>query len=149
MFFKMIIKLETWLRENNLSYLNAKIVLRAEGNEIESRFILDTGSPRTIVNFSDAESLEIDFEDLKKAEMISIGGRRYQGYVYSGIAFRFVTEENEIIEERMEVRVIKEDSKEGLEEIHRVPMILGTDFLQKKGYKLFCDFVNERAFLEK
>ncbi|MFA4886997.1 MAG: hypothetical protein WC595_02185 [Candidatus Nanoarchaeia archaeon] len=48
----MKIKLKTWMREKNLNYLNERMVLEIGKEKFESRFIVDTGSPKTIIGFS-------------------------------------------------------------------------------------------------
>ena len=36
-----------------------------------------------------------------------------------------------------------------MEEVDRIPTIIGTNFLKEKGYKLFCDIANNEAYIEK
>jgi len=74
-----------------------------------------------------------------------VGGRERQGYKFNAV-LSFLTTEGLEEKEELNVRVIEYDEEweEG-----RIPIILGTDFLREKKYKLFCDLANEVAFLEK
>lgn len=145
----MKIKLFTYLEDSKNTYLNATVILKAPHQRILTKFILDTGSPQTIISYSDALRLQVPFNSLSKEEIISIGGRKYQGYSYNKLKFVFMSEENKQAEEEVEVRIIKPTSIKEMEEVDRIPTIIGTDFLKNKNYKLFCDFAKGEAYLEK
>lgn len=72
----MRIPLLTYLYSTKTTYLNNAVVLRTPHNRITTIFMLDTGSPLTIIGYSDALRLKIPFEGYEK-EIISIGGRKF------------------------------------------------------------------------
>ena len=143
----MKIKLKTYVKQRELSYLNGRMKLKLECEATESWFIVDTGSPRTIINYVEAEMLRVKFENLKSEEIIGIGGKNLQSYSCK-LKLNFETEEDKVVEEEMEVRLFIPKTKEELKEVAQIPTIIGTDFLREKRFKLFCDLANEIAYLE-
>lgn len=144
----MRIKLLTNLGNDKISYLNTAIILKTPHQRTKSICIVDTGSPITIISYSDARRLQIPY--FGKEEIINIGGRKYQGYSFKKLTMVFISENGESVEENFEeVKVVKPTSHRDIEEIDRMPTIIGTDFLKKKRYKLFCDIANDVAYLEK
>lgn len=145
----MKIKLLTSLGSEKTVYLNAPLVLKTPNNRVKTLFILDTGSPHTIISYSDARRLQIPFSE-KNDEIIRIGGGKYRGYSYNKLKALFISEDNKLIEENLaNAKIIRPTSIKDEEEIGVFPTIIGTDFLKEKEYKLFCDFAKEDAFLEK
>lgn len=132
-----------------MNYLNNVILLKTPRKFLRTTFILDTGSPTTILGYSDALRLQIPFDNLSKRKIIRLGGRKYQGYVFNKLIFIFKSEDNRTVSEKFPVTVIKPTSDKEKEEIGATPTIIGTDFLKNKGYKLFCDMARDIAYLEK
>ncbi|MBU1203852.1 MAG: hypothetical protein KKG60_02160 [Nanoarchaeota archaeon] len=132
--------------ENKKShYLNSVVLLRGKRGLTKTKFILDTGSPNTILSHMDARRLQLPYNT--KEEIISIGGQKYQGYSYPKMKLIFLSENKKIIKEEMKVLFVKPTSQR--QEIDTMPTIIGTDFLKEKKYKLFCDIANDEAYLEK
>lgn len=144
----MRIKLFTGLGEE-ITYLKGNVILKTPRKIIPTTFILDTGSPKTIIGYSDSMRLQIPLNSLSKEGIISIGGRKYDGYKFNRMQFIFKTEEGGSITEEKEVAVIKPTSPKEVVEVQSMPTIIGTDFLKEKRYKLFCDIAGKEAYLEK
>lgn len=145
----MRIPLLTSLGQPEMDYLNNVVTLKTPRKISRSSFILDTGSPITILGYSDALILQINFNNLSKREIIKLGGRKYQGYVFNKLTFFFKSEDNKLVSEKFPVIAIKPTSDKEKREIGTAPTIIGTDFLKNKKYKLFCDMAGKVAYLEK
>lgn len=130
-------------------YLNNAIVLRTPRNFLKTTFILDTGSPTTILSYLDARRLQIPFNDSAKTKIIRMGGAKYQGYSFNKTIFIFRSEDNKIIREEFPVCVVKPTSPKEQDDLSSFPTIIGMDFLKKKKYALFCDVDKGIAYLEK
>ncbi len=115
---------------------------------IKSDFVLDTGSPHTFLNYTDAIRLTVPHT--LKDKQIRIGGRKYQSYLFSKFEFTFKTEDDELVTESIPIRVLKPHGLniDEIEELDNFPNLLGLDFLEK-GYKLYCDLKNKEIYLEK
>lgn len=103
----MKIPLFTSLNRSEMTYLNNIVLLKTPRKLLNTSFILDTGSPTTILGYFDALRLQIPFNNLAKTKIVRIGGRKYQGYEYNRITFNFKSEENKLISEEFPVCVIK------------------------------------------
>ena len=57
---------------------------------IVSDFIIDTGSPKTVIPYSQALRLQIPFNSLRKADDFGLAGARYRGYLYHHTQFVFM-----------------------------------------------------------
>lgn len=128
--------------------LRIPAVLQVPHKRIISDFIIDTGSPYTILNYSD--SLRLGIPHSIKSEIIRIGGRTYQSYLFDKFEIIMKSINNEEIKEFIPIRVLKPTSlkiKE-LENLDSFPNILGIDFLEK-GFKLFCNLQENDIYLEK
>src|SRR3989344_6035533 len=131
----MKIKLLTYLEEKSNLYLNATALLKTPQKRTTTKFILDTGSPETIVNYTDALRLNVPFNT--KGKIIRLGGRKFQGYEYNRLIFVFLTEDGNKVEENMKVTILRPTGFSELDEVDVFPTILGMNFLKEKGYKLF------------
>ncbi len=143
----MKIKLLTYLEEKNNLYLNSTVLLKTPQKRTTTKFILDTGSPETIINYTDALRLNIPFNT--KGKIIRLGSKKFQGYEYSRLIFVFLTEDGNKVEEDMKVTVLRPTGFAEIDEVDAFPTILGMDFLKERGYKLFCDVSKDIAYLEK
>jgi len=145
----MRIPLLTSLNQPEMTYLNSVVLLKTPRKILNTLFILDTGSPKTILSYFDALRLQIPFNSLSKTEIFSIGGRKYQGYCFSKLKFVFKSNDEKLIEEEFPVCVIKPTSEKEITELSGIQTIIGMDFLKTKKYILFCDMDGKIAYLEK
>lgn len=143
----MKIKLFTDLGEQKESYLNASLLLKSAHNRTKTMFILDTGSPTTIISYADARTLQLPY--IGKEKIVKLGSRKYQAYTCNKVTMVFLSEDNKPIEENMPVTILKPTSIKDIEEVDSIPTIIGMDFLKDREYKLFCDMSNQIAYLEK
>jgi len=140
----MKIRLYTHLNSPEHTYLNSTVILKSARARVPTNFIMDTGSTKTIINYDDARRLQLPFDN--KADIIALGGRNYNGYIYKRLKMIFRTEDGGLVEEEMDVILLRPTSDKKMQ---LSPTIIGTDFLKEKGYKLFCDMAKDVAFLEK
>jgi len=144
----MRIKLLTYLEEAEAPYLNTIVRLRTPRKAITVKALIDTGSPRTIIAYSEAIMLQIPINSLIKEDIIRLGGSVYEARVYNKLKILFKSEDNQLVIEEMPVQVLKPTSpKEAMEQ--KFGFIIGMDFLKEKKYKLFCDISKDVAYLEK
>lgn len=140
----MKINLFTHLNSPEHTYLNSTVVIKAPRGRVATNFIMDTGSTKTIISYEDARRLQLPFNN--KADVIGLGGRNYVGYVYKKLKLLFKSDDGKVIEEEMDVILLKPTSDK---KIQISPTIIGTDFLKEKGYRLFCNMADDVAYLEK
>lgn len=128
--------------------LNLPAVLITQRKRVMSKFIIDTGSPHTILNYGD--SLRLNIPHNEKSEVIRIGGRVYQSYIFNNLQIIFKSFNGEEVRQSISVRVLKPNSLKSneLENLDRIPNILDLDFLEL-GYNFSCDLVNDEVFLQK
>ncbi|MFH1365092.1 MAG: hypothetical protein ABIH28_00720 [archaeon] len=143
----MKIPLLTSLGKDELTYLNNAILLRTPRMFTKTFFILDTGSPETILGFADARRLQIPFNSLSKGRIVELGGKKHQGYLFNRLTFKFLSEEGKVVEEEFPITVIKLTSQKDTST--DIPTIIGMDFLKEKKYVLYCDVSGDVAYLEK
>ena len=143
----MRIPLLTSLNKAELTYLNNAVVISTPRKFISTEFIVDTGSPESILGYNDAVRLQIPFNSLSKSHFIELGGRKYQGYKWERITFKFYSGEGKLISEEFPVTIIRPTSQK--DNIANTPTIIGMDFLKQKRYILFCDVSGDLAYLEK
>lgn len=134
--------------DSDFRYIKIPIILKAPRKRIISHVIFDTGSPHTLLNYSDSIRLCIPHNN--KSELIRIGGRTYQSYLSYKFEVFLKSEDGDIIKEILPIRVLKPISlkSEELEKLDRFPNILGLDFLEL-GYKFFCDLKTKNIYFEK
>jgi len=125
------------------------VVLWAPRKKIKSFFIVDTGSPNTILNYTD--SIRLGIPHIAKGGIIRMGGRRYKSHVYRKFEIIFKSTDDKEIRESLPIRVLTPTSPKAkaMEELDAFPNILGMDFLKKKGYRLHCDLEKDNIYLEK
>ncbi len=145
----MKIPLLTSLNQPELTYLNNAVILKTPRKFLSTIFVLDTGSPSTILGYADAFRLQIPFDSLSKSRIIKLGGRTYQSYSFNRLTFSFRSEEGKLIEENFPASVIRPTSEKESQELSNIPTIIGTDFLKEKKYILYCDMANNIAYLER
>lgn len=141
-------RIKLFTKIGNLNYLNLIVLLKTPRKRISSKVIIDTGSPSTIISYSDAMDLQIPISGLPKGSIVSLGGRKYQGYTFRKLRIKLRIDSGEDIEEEIKVEVVKPTSQKDMELLN-MPTIIGNDFLEEKRLKLFCNFAEEEAYLER
>jgi hypothetical protein len=128
--------------------LEVPVLIKTPHKRSKSTLIFDTGSSKTLLNYTESRRLEIPF--IEESGIIKIGGSKYKGYVFNHIEFLFKSTENELISEKIPVKVLRPSSmmSDELQELDIFPNILGLDFL-KLGYKFFCDLKTQDIYFEK
>ncbi len=130
--------------QNDLSNI---VSLRSIRGSTYVDFVVDTGSPLTIIPFQKAKELNLPIKDLQGEENIRLLGTRHKILKFpKGLTFTFLCEDGEILSfdySPLIAKPCKEDENWVLTEL-----IIGTDFLREKGFKLFCDMKNNMGFLE-
>lgn len=134
--------------DSDLKCLKVPIILKAPRKRIVSQVIFDTGSPYTLLNYSD--SIRLGIPHNTKSEIVRIGGRTYQSYSYERFEIVLKSEDGKIITERLPIRILKPTSirVEEIEKLDRFPNILGLDFLEI-GYRFLCDLKEKNIYFEK
>ena len=69
------------LFNKNKRVLQVPAIFQTPHKRIVSDFVIDTGSPWTILNYSDSIRLGIPHDN--KSEIIRIGSKTYQSYVFN------------------------------------------------------------------
>jgi|TARA_B100001971_G_scaffold203688_1_gene218888 hypothetical protein len=133
--------------DSELHLLKIPVKIKSPHKSISVFLVLDTGSPNTLLNYTDSRTLNIPF--INQSGIISIGGSKYQSYSYNRIEIYFKSTEGNSIIENIPVKVLRPTSSriDDLDELDSFPNILGLDFLKK--YKLVCDIKNNEIYLER
>jgi len=128
--------------------IRVPVIIKIPHKRIVSDFVIDTGSPHTILNYSN--SVRLGVPHTEKSELVRLGGRAYQSYLFSKVEIMFKSDENKEIIEIIPVRILKPSPLriEEMEQLDRCPNLMGIDFLEK-GYKFFCDLAIGEAYFEK
>lgn len=128
--------------------LRVPAILKVPHARIVSDFILDTGSPHTILNYTD--SIRLGIPHTEKSEIVRMGGRAYQRYTFNKFEMVLKSQDNQAVTENLPIRILIPCSLKSIELINldKFPNLLGMDFLEK-GYKLFCDINNKDIKFEK
>lgn len=127
--------------------LRVPVILLTPHKRISSDFVIDTGSPHTILNYTD--SLRLSIPHSEKAELLRIGGRAYQSYLFNRLEIIFKSENGEEIRKIIPIRVLKPFSfkTDELENLDRFPNLLGLDIIEKD-FKLICNIKENEIFIE-
>lgn len=136
------------LYNENEGLLRIPAVLWTPHKRIVSDIVIDTGTPVTILNHTDAMLLNIS--RTKKAGLLRMGGNTYQSYIYNRFEIAFKNTEGKEVREQITIRIAKPKSNKikELEKLDFFPNLMGLDFLNK-GYKLVLDFKKKEFYLEK
>ncbi len=142
-------------RKGKLEIGNGLLIV-GKRNTIVADFILDTGSPETIIPYEQAVRLQVDFKNLTKNEgMTRLIGGKFYSYNYSKIKFVFAQDNKEQHKEEFTkefpVTILKPTSKKNKDKVESmdIPIIIGLDFLLEKNYTLYCDINKKETYLEK
>jgi hypothetical protein len=118
----------------------------------EVPFIVDTGSPRTLLSVENAKKLGIETSSLNRSHtpIYGIGGPGRCWDLPDAILFLGTDEGLEFLP-KDDILVYKnpERRKKGQRTVQRLASILGRDFLRESAFKLIVDMKNNEAFLEK
>lgn len=128
--------------------LEIPVIIKTPHKRSQSTLIFDTGAPKTLLNYTESRRLEIPFNE--ESGIIKIGGSKYKGYIFNHIEFLFKSIENNIVSEKLPVKILRPSSIKSneLSELDKFPNILGIDFLEL-GYKFFCDLKTKDIYFEK
>ena len=142
----MKIKVATYLEEARENYLNLPVFIRAPHGVLRVNAIIDTGSPKTILGYEESRRLQLPFNESTKS-LIRIGGGAYQTYGVEKIKLVLEAENQQRTEEQLPIKILKPTSTKEIPS--GFSLIIGTDFLRDREYKLFCDIKNSDAYIEK
>jgi hypothetical protein len=133
------------------NFLGLSAVLKSIRGETQIPFILDTGSPETIIPFQKAIELNLPINDLKIDDDISLLGGKYKAYrLPKKIAFNCLYEDGSIMTKEFSPLVVKPLSKAKDKENKTIltEMLMGLDFLKESGLVLYCNMRKDVAYLE-
>jgi len=110
-------------------YLDIIVVTRNGGHPRRISFLIDTGTPRTVISERDVAKLGIDFTQMEKmnADMLGIGGFT-QIFKLNNLTFSFITENGEYQQDIHEVLVNKHDKLPDKYK-KQIPSLLGRDVM--------------------
>jgi predicted aspartyl protease len=116
--------------------------------------VIDTGAPKTIISASDAQKLRIPFNNLESTSpIIGFGKASTPALFMKSFVIAMKSDDGKI--NRKDISVIVTDvptlNKFGqsiLEHAFMMPTLIGMDFLEKNGLKLFVDVKGNIAYLE-
>jgi len=133
--------------DEEVNWLKIPVTLQTPHKRISTFIVSDTGSPNSLLNYTDSRRLDIPF--IERAGTASIGGNKYNSYSYNKLTILFKSNENEVIIQEINAKILRPslNSKE-LQELDDLPNILGLEFL-KKGWKFHCDLKNNEIYFEK
>lgn len=131
-----------------LQALEIPVIIKTPHKRNYTSLIFDTGSPKTLINYTESRRLEIPFNE--ESGIIKIGGCKYKSYLFNNIEFLFRSVDDQIVIEKLPVKILRPSSIQSteLQELDKFPNILGMDFLEL-GYKFFCDINNNNIYFEK
>lgn len=121
-------------------------------NPSSIKFYVDTGSPETFLSERDALRLNVPISKLSFNKHIRIGGTTFEALKMEDIILYFKTEDSKTEMIRLPLIQIINGSKQSEEERMKAlstPSLLGTDFLLKNKFALYCNPYKNVAFLEK
>ena len=144
----------TNVKKEDAERLLLNIVSRQDHSFGNILAIIDTGSPRTIISAKDVISLKIPVAGLENAKPINGFGR---GSVpckkLNKFKFYIKSKENKIKSIEMpvyavDVSTLSSLNKDMVENIYRIPSIIGLDFLEKNNLKMIVNFKDNKSYFE-
>jgi hypothetical protein len=117
-------------------------------------FLVDTGSPNTIISEGHALILKIPINRLSKDRPITgWGGASYKSYVLNNVKINFKTDENGIFTINFPKILISQLTTKRTEEERRIslsfPSVIGTDLFKNNGLLLYFDPSKSIAYIKK
>jgi hypothetical protein len=134
--------------DNEEQYGNVALLRSSRKSMIPDTFVIDTGSPKTVIPYDKALRLQIPFNK-KFSKMICLGGMKYRAYEVNDFEFIMIDEDGKMVIEPFSCLVLKPTSKKKEDELGHFPIIIGVDFLRERRYNLIMDFKNKEFYLEK
>ena len=117
-------------------------------------FLVDTGSPDTVISEGDALRLRIPINRLiKDRPLTGWGGASYDTYTLNNVKIHFKTSENQIFSISFQKILVSQLTTKRPEEERRIsltfPSIIGIDLLKNNGLKLYFDPAKSVTYFEK
>lgn len=138
-------KIEGYLHRDKSPYLDVLVTLDKDGVKRKISFLIDTGSPRTILSERDALKLGLDFERLNRLdeELLGLGGFS-ETFSLSDVTLLFASGGGGHSERLTQVIVHRES--ELPEEIKKqIPSLLGRDMIGR--FVLVLDEGQEMVYM--
>ncbi len=125
-------------------------LLKSKRIRIQDQFVIDTGSPKTVIPYDKAIRLQLSLNK-KYPKTVYLGGNKYTAYEVK-VTFSFYGKKgkkDKIAKEPLSCLVLKPTSPKKEKELGYFPIILGIDFLKKREYNLVMNFKKKEFYLEK
>ena len=132
------------------NFLGFSAGLKSIRGETQITFIVDTGSPETIIPFQKAKELNLPLNDLKTDEDISLLGGKYKSYkLPKKIQFNCLYEDGSVMTKEFSPLVVQPISRKKDKEDKTIltEMLMGLDFLRETGLILHCEMKKDIAYL--
>ncbi|MBU3923387.1 MAG: retropepsin-like domain-containing protein [Nanoarchaeota archaeon] len=126
-------------------------LLRSIRGSVKIPFIVDTGSPSTLIPYQKVLELNLLIKDFVADEDISLIGSRHKAYRFpKKILFYFLCSDGKYIRKEFDPIVVKPvvSNRDVLAGNVLTDMIIGLDFLLDGNFVLFCDMKSNIAYLE-
>lgn len=115
-------------------------------------FVIDTGSPETFISEGEAIKVNLPLGKFSFEKHTSMGGSKYElNILRKSTTFYFKSEEGKSVKITLPLIKVSKGTKKG--QIDRqiafnFPSIIGTDFLEKNGFVLYCNLKENKCYLE-
>jgi hypothetical protein len=131
------LRIRGYFNADGSPFVDVIVFRRKAGLARRISFLIDTGTPRTVISERDADKLGVTHTDMEKmnADMLGIGGFT-QIFKLTGLTFSFITECGEHQREIDEVLVNKHDHLPDRFK-KQIPSLLGRDVMGQ--YALVLD----------
>ena len=133
------------------NFLGLSASLKSIRGETQITFIVDTGSPETIIPFQKAKELNLPLNNLEADEDISLLGGKYKSYKFpKNIQFNCLYDDGSVMTKEFSPLVVQPIPKKKDKENKTIltEMLMGLDFLKETGLILHCDMKKDVAHLE-
>ena len=136
-----------YLHTDKAPFVDVLLDIPSFGIKRKVSFLIDTGSPITILSEKDARKLKIDFKNVKPAEgnIMGLGGFT-RAYVLKKVSFYFFSKKKIFRLPMKEIFTYKNLTKDE-EIINQIPSLLGRDVL--KSFQLTLDESKAKVSLKK
>jgi len=123
------VKIKGYLHRDKSPYVDVLIGLRTGGTKRKVSFLIDTGTPRTIISERDAIKLGLNLQSLEKLdeELLGLGGFS-ETFKLSNITMLFASE-NGGHTERLKEIIVHCESELPDEIKKQIPSLLGRDLI--------------------
>lgn len=133
-----------------MPFVSVSIVSKSPPVRCSALALIDTGSPFTGISPKEALKSRIRMKGAK-GKPFRLAGRKFRASPLSDATLSFRTEEGEVLSFEfgdMTAFIPTKTDKDTLKEIQSIPTIIGTDFLETFGLKLYFDAKSKRAYLD-